>query len=1072
MPIRKTINIKNPYNPMSSLYKKLTKLWAGPITSKISPKLFDVGKKNLDKYGSKFKTATSQEFQRNDIKHPSYYLYMDSYTNAQRAERYLEFDQMEMHPDCAAVLETYADEITCYSELNPPIKVISNNLDIKECITSLLYTTLNMPMNFYSMVYALCLKGDAFYYLDIDEKLGVTDIIQIPAEEVERMEGQDESNPRYIQFQWNRAGQTYEYGWNMVHFRLLGSPKYAPYGQSVYDSARRAYHQLCLLENYILGYRIVRSSGRKVFEVDVGGMNDEDIPPYIQEIKKNLREDTVIDSKSGHAERRYSAQPISKNSIIPLLDGRNITIEQLSKEYESGKQNWVYSINDKTHEPLSGKVEWCGRNYTTNKLIKVILDDNTFIETAPEHPFILKSGQEKRADELLPNDALMPFYREYKSISGQSNKDYEAIYNNKTGKYNFTHRIVANDVLKEEKSNKLKSMTPDDKFLVIHHKLLNNEFNRHNNSPENLEWMGDREHVNYHASLGIDNLIKYNKSDKHRKTMSDLHKKYDLVKHLTEYNNSDRHAQDNHLRSKAQKKSWQTNKERMINLKTLSTFNITDDMYQYIFNFLSNSDKFISLGDLTKLLQNDDNFINIILKDNQGKRENCIKLHRDKITKILKNYGHKNYEDFILSLNKAEWIYPKNYKTTGIYKNHKVQSIEIIEREEDVYCMTVVGPNGENNRHNFACLSLNQNGDFSNSGIFLRNSVETDYVIAVRGANSGTKITSLPADSYSGEIQDLKHARDKLFTSLGVASAYFSQDAKEDRQALASKDIKFGKRVLRMQNHIIAGLTEIVITHLYILGFRDEDLENFELKLNNPSRISEMQELEQMRTRLDLANSAGDYFSKETIYKKFLGLSDTEIKKEMRKKYSDAKYDLSIQQFEDGGDGGGLGGGGDMGGMDSPIDGMGDMSGDENPFGGGDDSDGGGDDSGGDESLLLSEPSDSDISDISSKSEKRIDDDDYLTPGAKGKRYTREPVDKRFAGARLRSNKAQSPISFSKATKKNLFGTGFEGLKSFSRGIVTEQLSSEFELSDEELHSINEELINTTNTEKKTNNET
>ena len=35
-------------------------------------------------------------------------------------------------PDCAAILETYADEITCYSELNPPIKIKTNNLDIKE----------------------------------------------------------------------------------------------------------------------------------------------------------------------------------------------------------------------------------------------------------------------------------------------------------------------------------------------------------------------------------------------------------------------------------------------------------------------------------------------------------------------------------------------------------------------------------------------------------------------------------------------------------------------------------------------------------------------------------------------------------------------------------------------------------------------------------------------------------------------------------------------------------------------------------------------------------------------------
>ena len=348
-------------------------------------------------------------------------------------------------------------------------------------------------------------------------------------------------------------------------------------------------------------------------------------------------------------------------------------------------------------------------------------------------------------------------------------------------------------------------------------------------------------------------------------------------------------------------------------------------------------------------------------------------------------------------------------------------------------------------------------------------SVEEDYVVGVRGQNSGTKIDTLPGGHYTGDIEDLKHARDKLFTSLGVPAAYFSQDSNEDRQSLAQKDIKFGKRILRIQNHVVAGLTELAITHLYILGFRDEDLVNFEIKLNNPSRIAEMQELEQMRSRLDLANSAGDFFCRETIYKKFLGLSDDEIKKEMAKKYADAKYDLSLQQFEDSGDGGAaLGGDLGGGGLDSPIEGLSDVPEDENPFSQPPESSEGGDD----DSVLLSEPSQSDLGNLSGKSQKRLDDDEYLTPGARGKPYSRAVVDKRFAGARRRSNSAQSPVSFSKSTKKNLFGSGFESLRSLSKGIVTEELlDEEVELSTEELYSVNQSLINE-NDERDEKNET
>ena len=40
-------------------------------------------------------------------------------------------------------------------------------------------------------------------------------------------------------------------------------------------------------------------------------------------------------------------------------------------------------------------------------------------------------------------------------------------------------------------------------------------------------------------------------------------------------------------------------------------------------------------------------------------------------------------------------------------------------------------------------------------------------------------------------------------------------------------------------------MEKIGIIHLYTLGYRDEDLVSFTCSLNNPSKIAEMQELEQ-----------------------------------------------------------------------------------------------------------------------------------------------------------------------------------------------------------------------------------
>ena len=52
--------------------------------------------------------------------------------------------------------------------------------------------------------------GDFFLYLDIDEIMGVKSVIGLPGQEIERLEGEDKTNPNYCQFQWNSAGLTFE----------------------------------------------------------------------------------------------------------------------------------------------------------------------------------------------------------------------------------------------------------------------------------------------------------------------------------------------------------------------------------------------------------------------------------------------------------------------------------------------------------------------------------------------------------------------------------------------------------------------------------------------------------------------------------------------------------------------------------------------------------------------------------------------------------------------------------------------------------------------------------------------
>ena len=94
-----------------------------------------------------------------------------------------------------------------------------------------------------------------------------------------------------------------------------------------------------------------------------------------------------------------------------------------------------------------------GKTILQKKLVKVWLDDDTWIMTAPEHPFIMRNGEKKRADELQPNDSLMPFYTKKScKVDGMRIINYNMVYNPSTGEYVFTHRIMGEEILYEEKN--------------------------------------------------------------------------------------------------------------------------------------------------------------------------------------------------------------------------------------------------------------------------------------------------------------------------------------------------------------------------------------------------------------------------------------------------------------------------------------------------------------------------------------------------------------------------------------------------------------------------------------------
>lgn len=159
---------------------------------------------------------------------------------------------------------------------------------------------------------------------------------------------------------------------------------------------------------------------------------------------------------------------------IPLPDGS----EEEIKDLINLESFWVYSYDHATNSIKPGKA----KAFLTAKdaeLIEVLLDNDEKIICTPDHLFMLRNGEYKKAEDLVENDSMMPLYRN-KNTSG-----YERVYQPYLMDYRETH-------LNFVEGTRLVGFRE-----VVHHKDLN----KLNNNPDNLQWMTRKDHVDLHKII-------------------------------------------------------------------------------------------------------------------------------------------------------------------------------------------------------------------------------------------------------------------------------------------------------------------------------------------------------------------------------------------------------------------------------------------------------------------------------------------------------------------------------------------------------------------------------------------
>lgn len=471
------------FQNMSKIFNGAWNVSNGIANTEPTPQPNDVVYKTDDpaEYQSKMLELQQNKYLQNRWVRANQNLSMSAFAGLSNLKlMYRDADLMDSYPEIGAALDIISEEsvLTSGSRNGMVVNVSSKSDRIKSILEDLFVNRLNLQVTAQMVMRAMVKYGNQFMLLDIDKNLGVKGWRQLPVAEVERMEngivnpyggqnsismatGNADDADMSTKFIWaNENGGTLTpfRNWQIAHFRLLHNSMFLPYGCSALLAARRHFRMLALMEDMMLIYRLERSMERRVYKIFVGSLDDKDIPGFVEQIANQFKRAPIIDPLTGQLDLRKNILPVWRKTPIPLLDGRTISIEELAKEFNEGKTNYVYSIQDKTHKIVPGKVVWCGKNYTAEQLYKITLDDDSYMVMAGEHEIIMRDGSKKRADEVVAGESVMPFYRK--------NTDGEQVYNPHSGKYEYTHDLINGsdkenvqeecDIVGVEKSRKIK----------------------------------------------------------------------------------------------------------------------------------------------------------------------------------------------------------------------------------------------------------------------------------------------------------------------------------------------------------------------------------------------------------------------------------------------------------------------------------------------------------------------------------------------------------------------------------------------------------------------------------------
>lgn len=718
---------------------------------------------------------------------------------------------------------------------------------------------------------------------------------------------------------------------------------------SYLHKAIKPVNSLRMMEDALVIYRMSRAPERRIFYIDVGRLPTAKAEQYIKDLMVKYRNKVVYDAQTGEMRDDRKHMCLAMDTKVPLLDGRTLTIAEIAEEHNQGKQLWAYSCDPVTGKFVPGLITWAGETRKDAQVMRITLDNGKTIVCTPDHKFPVWNKGFVQAQELTIGESMIPHYTRQEVIRKDipSKKlPYLQIFENDRQSWSFVHRLVSSW---KDDVGILNEWTFSEEFSdtekhTVHHR----DFNKNNNSPENLVRMNNKDHGKFHTSaIPYEDMIARNSragkiggklsyeqklgihaaspeemsirgkkageiggkvSAESGKSAQSLEYGRTILANLItqedwnswfrsqqisgwtdeKRNVASAHAQSTELsrRGNDAKKTYFADKNSEVSKKHTKLYKTeyTEEMYNLLATYAQQG---LKTKEIVKNINKEANLIEWVTLNSEkvGNQKDWSKIIVGDIARMVKSLGFSSYTE---------------YKNTMQYRNHKIANIEFLPDTIDTGCITIDGDERFHGYHTFAL----------DAGIYTKNSMLEDFWLPRQEGGKGTEITTLPGGENLGQIDDIIYFQKKLYQALNVPLSRLNPDqamAMFGRQAEVSRDeLKFSKFIGRLRKKFSELFSDLLKTNLILKGIvteQDWELISNQIRydFNQDEYYAEVKEAEVLRNRIDLLNQiqpyVGIYYSQEYVQKKVLRLSDKEIE-QMSKEIEKMAAEQQEQEIE------------------------------------------------------------------------------------------------------------------------------------------------------------------------------